>query len=74
MVEMNIFYMAIYPEQEKVVFNTSMMESMRNLLEEFVPEDKQYADVVRVYDVKEKKLILLSDIVAQEMVCFFDNA
>ena len=72
MVEMNIFYMAIYPEQEKVIFNTSVMESMSNILEELVPEDRQYADVVHVYDVREKKLILLSDIVAQEMVCFFD--
>lgn len=72
MVEMNIFYMAIYPEQEKVIFNISAMESMRNLLEEFVPEDSQYAEVVRVYNVREKKLILLSDIVAQEMICFFE--
>jgi len=72
MVEMNIFYMAIYPEHEKVIFNISAMESMRNLLEEFVPEDSQYADVVRVYNVREKKLILLSDVVAQEMVCFFE--
>lgn len=37
-----------------------------------VPADKQYADVVRVYKVLEKKLILLSNIVAQEMVCFFE--
>jgi hypothetical protein len=72
MVEMNIFYMAIYPEQEKVIFNISAMKSMCNLLEEFAPEDCKYAEVVRVYDVREKKLILLSDIVAQEMVCFFD--
>ncbi len=72
MVEMNIFYMAVYPEQEKVIFNISAMESMSNLLEEFAPEDCQYADVVRVYNVREKNLILLSDIVAQEMVCFFE--
>ncbi|MCX5805517.1 MAG: PEP/pyruvate-binding domain-containing protein [Proteobacteria bacterium] len=72
MVEMNIFYMAIYPEQEKVIFNMLTMESTSNLLEEFAPEDRQYVDVVRIYDVREKNLILLSDIVAQEMVCYFD--
>jgi hypothetical protein len=72
MVEMNIFYMAIYPEQEKVIFNMPAMESTSNLLEEFAPEDRQYTDVVRVYNVREKNLILLSDIVAQEMVCYFD--
>ena len=71
MVEMNIFYMAIYPGQEKVIFNTSVMQSMPNITGKLVPEDRQYENVVQVYDVKEKKLILLSDIVAQEMVCFF---
>ncbi|MCX5849824.1 MAG: phosphoenolpyruvate synthase, partial [Deltaproteobacteria bacterium] len=72
MVEMNIFYMAIYPDNEKVIFNTRWMQEMPNLLEDIVPEDRKYADVVHVHDVREKKLILLSDIVAQEMVCFFE--
>jgi hypothetical protein len=72
MVEMNIFYMAIYPEQEKVIFNTSVMEGMPNIVGEIMPEDRQYNDVVRFYDVREKNLILLSDIVAQEMVCYFE--
>ena len=72
MVEMNIFYMAIYPDQEKVIFNKALMQSMPNILEDLVPDDRQYADVVYVIDVREKKLRLLSDIVAQEMVCFFD--
>jgi hypothetical protein len=66
--------MAIYPEQENVIFNTAWMQSMSNILEELVPEDRQYADVVHVYDVKAKDLRLLSDIVAQKMVCFFNNA
>jgi len=63
--------MAIYPGQKKVIFNTSVMESMPNIMGKLVPEDRQYENVVQVYDVKEKKLILLSDIVAQEMLCFF---
>ena len=67
---MNIFYMAIYPELKNVIFNTSILESMPNLLEQFAPEDSQYAYVIRIYNVREKKLILLSDVVAQEMVCF----
>ena len=73
LVEMNIFYMAIYPDNEKVIFNTKWMQEMPNLLEELVPEDRKYADVVRVYDVKGKDLRLLSDVVAQEMVCFFNK-
>ncbi|MHB8110138.1 MAG: PEP/pyruvate-binding domain-containing protein [Syntrophorhabdaceae bacterium] len=72
MVEMDIFYMAVYPEQENVTFNTSILKSVPNILEDLVPGNTEFADVVRVYDVTQKKLILASDIVAQEMVCFFN--
>ncbi len=72
LVEMDIFYMAIYPDNEKVIFNTEWMQEMPNLLEGLVPEDRKYADVVRVYDVKGKDLRFFSDVVAQEMVCFFN--
>ncbi|MBN1471014.1 MAG: PEP/pyruvate-binding domain-containing protein [Syntrophaceae bacterium] len=72
MVEMNIFYMAIYPEQKNVIFNTSVITSIPNILEELVAEDRRYSDIIHVSDIREKKLILLSDIVAQQMVCFFE--
>jgi hypothetical protein len=72
LVEMDIFYMAIYPDNENVIFNTKWMQEMPNLLEGLVPEDRKYADVVRVYDVKGKDLRFFSDVVAQEMVCFFN--
>jgi hypothetical protein len=72
LVEMDIYYMAIYPDNEKVIFKTEWMQEMPNLLEELVPEDRKYADVVRVYDVKGKDLRFFSDVVAQEMVCFFN--
>lgn len=73
MVEMNIFYMAVYPENAKVVFNTAWMETVPNLLTEIVPEESRHAEVVGVYDVTDKDLRLMSDIVAQKMVCFFKN-
>jgi hypothetical protein len=73
LVEMDIFYMAIYPDNEKVIFNTEWMREMPNLLEGLVPEDRKYADVVLVYDVKGKGLRFFSDVVAQEMVCFFNS-
>lgn len=70
LVEMDIFYMAIYPEKENVVFNKAWLERQPNILKDLVPEDKKYADVVRVCDVKAKDLRLLSDIVNQKMICF----
>jgi hypothetical protein len=73
LVEMNIFYMAIYPEKEKVTFNTAWMQTMPNLLDKIVPEDRRYASVVRVHDVKNDNLRFLADAVAQEMICYFNN-
>ena len=71
LVEMNIFYMAIYPDKEKVIFNTTWMRTVPNLLEKISPEDKRYAKVVHVHDVKSNKLIFLSDVVSQKMICYF---
>ncbi|MGV8058525.1 MAG: PEP/pyruvate-binding domain-containing protein [Smithellaceae bacterium] len=70
MVEMDIFYMAIYPEKKNVIFNKLWLDRQPNILSNLVPEDKKYADVVRVCDVKAKDLRLLSDIVNQKMICF----
>jgi hypothetical protein len=71
LVEMNIFYMAIYPENAAVIFNTKWMQDMPNLLEMIAPEDRKYAGVVRVYPVQEKNLRFISDVVLQELICFF---
>ena len=73
MVEMNIFYMAIYPENEKVVFNTAFTEGLPNLLAELVPEKTGYSHVIGVYDVASKGLRLMSDIVSQSMLCYFEE-
>lgn len=71
MVEMDIFYMAIYPEKKDVVFNSAWMKKQPNVLADLMPEDSAFADVVYVYDVRDKDLRLLSDIVTQKMICFF---
>ena len=70
MVEMDIFYMAIYPEQDGVVFNASWIKKQPNILENLMPDDTRFADVVRVCDVRAKDLRLMSDIVTQKMICF----
>jgi hypothetical protein len=70
LVEMDIFYMAIYPDREGVFFNTAWMESLPNRLTELSEGDSRYAGVVRVYDVQEKNLRLLSDVVTQQVICF----
>jgi hypothetical protein len=71
MVEMDIFYMAIYPEKKEVIFNNSWMKKQPNILANLMPEDSGLANVVQVYDVRNRDLRLLSDIVTQKMICFF---
>ncbi|MCX5827683.1 MAG: PEP/pyruvate-binding domain-containing protein [Deltaproteobacteria bacterium] len=70
LVEMDIFYMAIYPDQQEVHFNHDWMESMPNILAELLPRDSRYEEVVRVYDVRERGLLLLSDVVNQKLICY----
>ncbi len=70
LVEMDIFYMAIYPEREKVFFNTDWLASRPNQLSEFSPADGEYGDVVRVFDLAKGDLHLMSDVVSQRLVCF----
>jgi len=71
MVEMDIFYMAIYPEKENVFFNASWLTKQPNILMNLMPEDTRFAKVVRVIDARSMDLRLLSDIVTQQMICFF---
>jgi hypothetical protein len=73
MVEMDIFYMAIYPEKEGVFFNTAWMKKQPNILTDLMPDDARFAKVVHVYDMRAKDLRLLSDIVTQKMICFFEG-
>jgi hypothetical protein len=70
LVEMDIFYMAIYPDRDNVFFNTAWMEARRNIMADLSPRDSQYDQVVRVYDVAAEDLRLLSDVVTQKLICF----
>jgi len=65
MVEMDYFYMAIYPEKDGVLFNTAWIKKQPNILTDLMPDDARFAAVVKVYDVRNKDLRLLSDIVTQ---------
>jgi hypothetical protein len=70
LVEMDIFYMAIYPEKEKVFFNGAWLETLPNRLADLTPQDAAYAEVVRVCDVAKKDLRLMSDVVSQQLICY----
>jgi hypothetical protein len=69
LVESDIFYVAIFPQKEKVVFNKGKLLEVPNLLTDFLPEENKYEKVVKVCDVNQ--LQIMSDVVSQKVICFF---
>ncbi len=70
LVETNIFYMALFPEKKDVIFNSEFLAQTKNLFTEIMPEFVKYENVIGVYDVGNKGLKIMSDVVSQKVVCF----
>lgn len=71
LVESDIFYVALFPQQETVVFNKEKLAEMPNLLTDYFPEENQFEDIVKVYEVDSGGLQIMCDVVSQKIVCFF---
>ncbi|MBN2456815.1 MAG: PEP/pyruvate-binding domain-containing protein [Sedimentisphaerales bacterium] len=71
LVESDIFYVALFPQKESVVFNKDKLAEMPNLLTDFFPEERKYEDVVKVYDLNTGQLQIMSDVVSQKVICLF---
>lgn len=71
LVETEIFYIAVFPENEDVYFNMDLFKSLRNITRDLLPDDAKYEEIIRVYDLSFSPLQIMSDIVAQDIVCFF---
>ncbi|MBU4376217.1 MAG: PEP/pyruvate-binding domain-containing protein [Candidatus Omnitrophica bacterium] len=73
LVESNIFYVALFPREGKESFNKEMLEHSRNLLADLLPESSKYSGVVGVYDLSDKEMRLMADVVSQKAICFSDK-
>ena len=71
LVEADIFYVALFPQKENVVFNKGWFSKTPNLLTDFLPESNKYADVVKVYQINKEQLQILCDLTSQKVVCLF---
>ncbi len=69
LIETQIFYMAIYPEQTDVRFNRQWFMDQPNLLEVLSPVDGHLAHVVKVADVRETGMTIHSDVASQRVLC-----
>jgi len=70
LVETGIFYLAIFPEDEKVFFNIELLNTLPNRLSQVLPDCSEYEDVIKVCHVREKGLEITADVVSQKIVCF----
>ena len=70
LVETDIFYVALFPEKKEVIFNKEWFGQLKNLFVELIPESPKYKDVISVYDVVDRNLKIMSDVVSQKIICF----
>ncbi len=67
LIEMDICYVALFLEKENVSLRSELLNSLPNLLTEFLPEYAKYSDVIKVCAMNVR---LISDIITQKIVCF----
>lgn len=68
LVESGIFYVALFPEKENVVFKEDFINSFPNMISDLL-EDGSYSEVIHVCDTEKIPLEIYSDIVSQRCVC-----
>ena len=70
LVETNIFYVALFPEKKEVLFNVAWFTQLKNLFATLMPESAKFEDLIGVYDASSRGLRIMSDVVAQKVLCF----
>jgi hypothetical protein len=70
LVETDIFYVALFPGRNGVVFNSDVLAGLPNILTNLMPESAKYQDVVKVHDARGENLQIMCDMMTQRVVCF----
>jgi len=72
-VETQIFYAAIFPGQEKVVFNQHLLDNADNCFADLLPDYAQWQTVIKVIDPSRtgQELWVDADMQTQTTVSFF---
>ncbi|ATW27340.1 PEP/pyruvate-binding domain-containing protein [Candidatus Formimonas warabiya] len=74
LVETDIFYVAIFPEKEDVIFNQKWLDEAPNHLGTILPGNDQWMHVVKVIDLSQafpgKNLYINADLVSQKIICY----
>jgi hypothetical protein len=71
LVETDIFYVALFPNRENVVFNRDLLLRMPNTLPELGTEASKYEGVVHVYEMDRGQLQIFADLLSRRVLCCF---
>ena len=69
LVESDIFYTAIFPGKPNTIFNIAKLDNMPNKLAEVLPDSEKYTDVVKLCDLQNSRLRIISDLTTQKLIC-----
>jgi hypothetical protein len=69
LVEADIFYLALFPQDPDCFLNSEWFDGQRNELERLLPASSRYKDVVKVCSFVDGDVRMMSDIVQQQLVC-----
>ena len=71
LVETDIFYVALFPNREGVVFNRDLLLQMPNMLSELGSEASKYESVVHVCETNSEQLQIFADLLSRKVLCYF---
>jgi pyruvate,water dikinase len=74
LVEMDMLYLGILPKRKNIILNETTLQKAPNLLEELLPEERKWANTIRVIQSidhrKSKQMHLYVDALKQEALCY----
>lgn len=70
LVETGIFYLAVFPGLAGVVADFAWLAGFKNILADLAPDYADLSDVVGVYDLEDRELRIVADVVKQKMICY----
>ncbi|MGF7145614.1 hypothetical protein HNQ56_004057 [Anaerotaenia torta] len=77
LVEENIKYLPLYPEDKHIIFNKSFFSNKKNFLEEMLPSYAHLSRVIRVIQVEEacsdKELVVLMNADLEKAIAYLDS-
>jgi hypothetical protein len=78
LVEMEMLYLAVFPDQPETLINSEFFMSAPNLLAEMLPEAALFSDTIRVVRARDaapgRRVRLHADVLRQHVLCFRDSS